>query len=329
MTHAARHSINDGLRTSSHAHGTGYEILRVWVLQLVAFCAVLAGCASNPQTLAIPRASEELLRPSRGTKNYPEVVGAIMSYMVRELKLPNVDGVVIVYPSQVAYEEGVVAESERDIERIKSQLGQAGNQIKIEEVVLAARRMAVSSVAVGMYRKILVNDSRAGNQSWSGWVRVLAHELTHSAEREIVGGRFTLADQWVREGFADWVGYKVVEAFGGENLASGREQVLKLIANAKAYQTFPSLSQLGRNLEWTTWLRNRGHAATYGQAFIAVDFLIEQRGVAAVTEYFRMSGTINDRERNFGAAFGESLPDFEKKFEIQLQTLLQNTKTVI
>ena len=168
--------------------------------------------------------------------------------------------------------------------------------------------MAVSSIAIGMYRKILVNDWRAGNHSWSDWVRVLAHELTHTAERELVGGRITLANQWIREGFADWVGYKVVEAFGGEKFASGREYALKLIANAKAYQTFPSLSQLGRSAEWTTWVRNRGHAATYGQAFIAVDFLIGQKGLPAVTEYFRTSATVNKGELKFAAVFGEPGP---------------------
>jgi len=253
----------------------------------------------------------------------------IVSYLERELKLPIADGVMIVYPSQVSYEAGVVAESEKDVERIRSQLGEAGNRIRTEDVTLNARRMAVSSVAVGMYRKILVNDWRAGNQSWSDWVRVLAHELTHTAERELVGGRFTFADQWVREGFADWVGYRVVESLGGESLVNGRERTLKLIGNAREYQSFPSLSQLGRNLDWTTWLRNRGHAATYGQAFIAVDYLIQDRGTPAIVEYFRTSGIVNDRERNFRAAFDQPLAVFEKKFEAHLHNLLRDTKGII
>ena len=248
--------------------------------------------------------------------------------MERELKLPIADSVVIVYPSQASYEAGVVAESENDIERLRTQLGPAGDQIRIEDVTLAARRMAVSSIAIGMYRKILVNDWRAGNHSWSDWVRVLAHELTHTAERELVGGRITLASQWVREGFSDWVGYKVVEAFGGEKFASGREYALKLIADAKAYQTFPSLSQLGRSAEWTTWVRNRGHAATYGQAFIAVDFLIEQKGLPAVTEYFRTSGTVANRERNFAAAFGEPFPLFEKNSKLTCRCFSRTQKAL-
>src|ERR1044071_1034671 len=110
--------------------------------QFVAFCIMLAGCASNPQTLAIPAATGDFLLPRPGSRNYSEVVGAIMSFMVRDLKLPNVEGVVIVYPSQTSYETGVVAESERDIERLRVQLGPAGNQIRTEDVTLAARRMA-------------------------------------------------------------------------------------------------------------------------------------------------------------------------------------------
>jgi len=303
-----------------------------WLLYRVGFpylCGLfLAACASAPRIVAIPPVPEAVRAPAYGSKDYPEVLAAIMSFMVRDLNLPAVEGSVIVYPSQASYETGVVAESEKDLERLRKQLGSLANQLRAEESNLAARRLAVSSVAVGMYKKVLVNEWRAGNYSWSEWLRILAHELTHTAERELVDGRFTVSDQWLREGFADWVGYKVVETFGAEKFAKSRDHALDLIATARAYQNFPSLSQLARNAEWTTWLRNRGHAATYGQALIAVDFLIEQKGLPAIVEYFKLFGKLNNRERNFMAAFGEPLSAFEEKFNKHFQTLLKKTRDV-
>ena len=73
------------------------------------------------------RLSRQLQRllesPAYGIKDYPAALAAIMSVMVRDLKLPAVDGSVTLYFSQVSYEAGVVAESERDLERLRKQLG--------------------------------------------------------------------------------------------------------------------------------------------------------------------------------------------------------------
>jgi hypothetical protein len=65
-----------------------------------------------------------------------------------------------------------------------------------------------------------------------------------------------------------------------------------------------------------------GPGATYNQAFLAVDFLIEQKGLPAVVEYFRLFGKLDNRERNFTRAFHEPLAEFDDKFSRHLQILL-------
>jgi hypothetical protein len=127
----------------------------------------------------------------------------------------------------------------------------------------------------------------------------------------------------LREGFAEWVGYKVSDTFAAQTFSKSRDRVLDSIATAKSYQTFPSLTQLARNSEWLTWSKTLGRAASYGQALIAVDLLIEQKGLGAVVEYFRLFGKLNNRERNFTMAFGEPISGFEPKFTKHLQMLLE------
>jgi hypothetical protein len=301
--------------------------MRKWLLSLLCFSLgwgiFLSGCASTPLVLTIPPSAEVVGPPAYGSKDYPGALAAIMSVMARDLKLPPVESSVTLYFSQTSYESGVVAESEKDLERLRQQLGPRANQLREEELVFSARRFAVSSVAVGMYKKVLVNEWRLAKYSWPEWLKVLAHELTHTVERNLVEGRLTLSDQWLREGFAEWVGYKVADTFGAETFAKSRDRVLDSIATAKSYQTFPSLTQLARNSEWLTWSKTLGRAATYGQALIAVDLLIEQKGVPAVVEYFRLFGKLNSRERNFTAAFGEPISGFEDKFAKHLQRLLE------
>jgi hypothetical protein len=45
--------------------------------------------------------------------------------------------------------------------------------------------------------------------------------------------------------------------------------------------------------------------------------LIEQKGVEAVVEYFRLFEKLNNRERNFTAAFGEPVAAFDKQFSAE------------
>jgi hypothetical protein len=303
-----------------------------WLRTLVRIgCAwgiFLTGCIAAPQTLGIPVVTNAVRPPPYGTKDYPAALAAITSVMVRDLQLPAVEGFVTVYSSQASYESGVVAESEQDLARLRQQLGPRANRLNEEEFIFGARRFAVGSVAVGMYKKVLINDWRINKYPWSEWIRVLAHELTHTVAKDLVDGKLTTADQWLHEGFAEWVGYKVVDAFGAENFTLSRKRVLDDIASASYYQTFPSLSQLARNSEWLTWSRTLGRAATYGQALIAVDFLIEDKGVPAVVEYFRVFGKLNNRERNFATAFGEPMASFDERFGKHLQTLIGKSNRI-
>jgi hypothetical protein len=233
--------------------------------------------------------------------------------MVSDLNLPVVEASVTFYPSQVSYEGGVVAESERDLELLRKRLGARAQQLKEEDVVFAARRSAASSVAVGMHKRVLVNEWQFVKQPW--W------ELTHTVERALVEGQLTTWDRWLSEGFADWVGYHVLDRLGAQSLAKSREGIVEAAKNARHFQTFPTITQLVTAVEWITWLRTLGHAATYGQAFLAVDLLVEQKGLPAVVEYFRLFGKLNNRERNFATAFGEPVAKFEDKFNEHLMTL--------
>ncbi len=283
---------------------------------------ILVGCTTAPQVFTISSTSDAVASPPYGSKDYAQTLAAIASVMSRDFKLPVVDVSVTVYQSQVSYETGVVAEAVRDRERLQQRLGSGVKLPSEAEFVDSARILAVSSAAVGNYRKVLVKDSLMSKLTWPEWVKLLAHELTHSAERELIDGRSSSADQWLREGFAEWVGYKVADKFGAEDFAKSRQRNLDNIATARSYQTFPGLNQLARNSDWVTWLRTLGLGGTYGQALIAVDVLIEQKGIEAMVNYFRLFAKVNNREKNFSTAFGETLLSFDERFNRHLGVLI-------
>ena len=304
--------------------------LRKWFFCLVcsrlAWGLFLSGCVSTPRAVQIPAILEPVRPPISRTSDYPETLAAIVSVMVRELKLPTPDGTVTFYPNSMVLESALVAEYEKDFEQFEKHLGpkekESFRATKAENIALAARQRATTAVAVGMHKRVLVNELVFVRYPWSERIRVLAHELTHTVEKAVVDGRLISADLWLVEGLAEWVAYKVLDALDIETFAKGRERNVDVVAKARQYQTFPSLTQLVTGTEWLTWARTLGREATYGQALLAVDFLIEQKSLSAVVEYFRLFGKVNNRERNFVTAFGEPVAKFEGEFSQHLQFLL-------
>lgn len=291
-----------------------------------AWGVLFPACVSVPRVIAIPAVSDPVRASADRTGDYPEALAAIVSVMTRELKLPAVDGTVTFYSNRFALESALVAEYDKEFEQIEKQLAPKAKELfratKEENIALAARERATTAVAVGMHKRILVNELVFVRYPWSERIRVLAHELTHTVEKAVVDGRLITADLWLVEGFADWVAHKVLDVLDIETFGKSREQSVDVVAKARYTQTFPALTQLATGKEWQTWVRTLGREATYGQAFLAADFLIDQKGIPAVVEYFRLFGRLNNRERNFMTAFGEPVSAFEERFGQHLQILL-------
>ena len=295
--------------------------LRKWFFCLVCY-SFGSGCVSAPRVVPIPTVFEPVSSTISRTADYPETLAAIVSVMARDLNLPMADGTVTFYPNSMVLEAALVVEFEKDSEEVEKQFGPTAREHFREIIALTARQRATTAVAVGMHKRVLVNELVLVRYAWSERIRVLAHELTHTVQRALVDGRLISADLWLVEGSAEWVAYKVLDVLDIEAFVKGREHVVDVATKARQYQTFPRLTQLVTGTEWQTWSRSLGREATYNQAFLAVDFLIEQKGLPAIVEYFRLFGKLNNRERNFTTAFGEPLSTFEEKFSRQLQVLL-------
>ena len=242
--------------------------------------------------------------------------------MLRNLQLPPVEVSLTLYQSQNSYVEAVVADAERELQQLRKVLGPLAKNLRDDEFITRARESAGSTDAVGKHKRVLLNESRLDKYAWPEWMKVLAHELAHTVEYALVDGQPALWDRWLTEGFAEWVGYKVLDLMGTESFTKSQEQRLALMRTAKSLQAFPSLRQLATAGEFHTSARTLGLEAIYGQSLIAVDYLIEQKGLAAVLEYFRLFKNSNNREQNFTAAFGETPAAFDAKFSRRMAVLL-------
>lgn len=172
--------------------------------------------------------------------------------------------------------------------------------------------------AVGGYRRIVINESALSRQAWAARVAMLAHEVGHAIQYEWAGGQRGASDQWLREGFAEWLAMQVLDRLDGPRISEARRRYTRILhRGTPSPSDAPALHEMVTFRQWVT-LGQRANSTQYAQAFLSVDFLIDRHGIPSVVRYFRSFAGSNDRLGNFRAAFDEDLATFSKVASQQL-----------
>ncbi len=173
-----------------------------------------------------------------------------------------------------------------------------------------ARDTSRTMQAVGGYRRIVLNEGALVRQPWPSRVATLAHEVGHSIQYEWGGGERGTSDQWLREGFAEWMSMQVLDRLRGLSMSVARRRYVAVLRRlTPSPSRAPLLEDMVTFRQWVA-LGKRPDSAQYARAFLSVDFLIERHGLAAVVDYFQRFARSQDRAANFRAAFGEDLASF-------------------
>lgn len=270
--------------------------MRVAALIGVILTAPLACTLSDePRLVTTPPAGARAPTHIDAIDDYRSAVAAITTVFERDLGLPRVPVTFRFYPTEAAFEAALI---------------QVGHEPDF------ARATARTMTAVGGHRAILLNDSVVARMDWPQRTLLLAHELTHSLQYELGGGRRGTSDQWLREGFADWVSIRVLDRMDGRSMAMFRRQRQLQLHRAGRAQA-PALGDMVTFRQWVDIGPDRGPAA-YAVGFLAVERLIEAHGLEAVLDYFSLFATSLDRQANFQAAFGQDLHAFEAALDQHL-----------
>lgn len=258
---------------------------------------LVAGCATTAQQIPIVYAPETP-RPSAGAHDYGTAVQAIASVMVEDLQLPRLESVFYLYPSGADYATG-----------LKSELRDRPDP--------GGREQALAIASCGR-RKVLANAERLARVSWPDRVRTIAHEMIHLAEFALADWRCAAPHYWLMEGFAQWGAYRVTDRLGLDTFAAGAALSSRDAGSFYSASTLPPLDGLTTEAEWEAAERSVGREAVYGESFLAVDFLIERKGLPAVLDYFARFRDSAARGDHFSAAFGEDVDAFQAEFDAHL-----------
>jgi hypothetical protein len=241
-----------------------------------------------PRVIDLPDRPAQAVSHVSAIRDYDVAVASITAVLERDFNIPRYPVSFQFFPDRQAFEEGLRSLGYPDA---------------------LARDTAKTMDAVGGHRRVMLNEAAISRQLWPARVASLAHELAHSLQYEVGGGRRGASDQWLREGFAEWVALQVLHRLHGIKYPEARRRYQAVVRRAGRTRA-PALRDMVTFPQWVELNGSRGIPA-YPLAFLAVDFLIERHGLEAAFNYFRLFAASQDRVGNFRTAFDEDLDAFE------------------
>ena len=247
------------------------------------------GCALYEPPRLLPITHPSVFRPAspQQVPTLEEAIAAIMTVCTQDLGFPPVEPFYLhVYNDANSYSYYTDG-----LPRLR------GDKIRL-------------TLAAPYENRLHVNVEAAGGQPWGMLLRLLAHEYGHNLEFTLGNGKMT--GHWMREGFADWIAARVMDALGWESYASSLSRAERELA--RYGPSLPRLADLDRTGYWLSVLeRPKGRVGTHNLSFLAVHKLIEKSGVAKMMGYFQA--------KNFLQSFGMTPEDFQRELEQSVNAL--------
>jgi hypothetical protein len=270
----------------------------------LALVLLATGCAvTTPPSVVRVNVDRPVPPPIPSDASDAKVLATVSWVLTQRLGLPLTLPIrVHFYSSPESFEHGLVNEAGADTWLAKDQ--------------------ARFATGVGTAEGIFIRSDRLVSAPLGVRVGLFAHELTHISQYGLAAGRRAGSEQWLREGFADWVRYQTLDLLGFRPYAESRRRVLDEVRRGPSVEQLPALGMLVTNRQWIRARNDLGGPATYGQAFLATDWLVDRYGSARVVEYFRRFGHVDDRSRNFLSVFGTPAGQFAQEFRSRLPSLL-------
>jgi hypothetical protein len=180
-------------------------------------------------------------------------------------------------------------------------------------------RIVPSAVGVATRVGVFLRGDYLDRGSLRRRVTVVAHELAHLSQQDMARNREDRLPTWMVEGHADWVALQVLDRLGLQTYGESRAGVVRSVAGAVTpVEHFPDLDTLA---DHDAWMRStRSVPATYGQALLAVGYLIGRASHAAVVKFMSSAVEASDPHDRWLDAFSFSYREFADDFRAYLRT---------
>jgi hypothetical protein len=185
------------------------------------------------------------------------------------------------------------------------------DQDAFRRVTSALTGLPVGAIAAFEGGRSYASDARRGIYlqtetltSAAQMARVVAHELTHLAERDLLGrGGLPL---WFSEGLAEYVSQQAMAAVDAAAAARRRWRRAALVASAWHQGQWRPLAALTTEPQWREAVSGGAHWLAYAQALLATEWLVARAGEPALARVLAEMGRGATFEAALQAATGLS-----------------------
>lgn len=262
------------------------------------FASLLVPASAAPREIALGTLPSSEPADLRSPVDFAVAANAIVHVLTRQLQLPMPAYTMEIHTEPAEFEAALV------------------QHLKLKPDV-ARSAAGFAKAAVGN-RRVLVNVPAMATIPWAEQVVTLSHEVAHASQLDLAGRTALNRHQWLVEGFAEWIGFRVAQELGVVDLAAARVEMAQKVRAVRQGAGTAPLNQMDAMDQWVRVRQAKGFDATYSVAFLAVDLLVQRRGYPALLEYFRRFRQSNDADAHFAAAFGEELPRFQAALDAWL-----------
>jgi hypothetical protein len=257
-------------------------------LTLALVSALAQGCTATTGAVEVVQVGVNAATESPRRARYAQDVTAIAAAFESALALPPVEVPLVLFPNRRAFATGLI---------------ERGYTPELAEI-------ASGFDAIGGASAVLVNAQIVDRYERRRRIRLLAHELVHSMQYRWGGGTRGASEQWLREGFAEWVACRVAAHLRAGDFDELRDEALAPLSAVQPGTAPAPLEGLSTFPQWATAQRRSG-GRLYAQAFLGAELLIDTYGTAALAEYFTRFATGTERRQAFSDSFGMDLAAFE------------------
>jgi hypothetical protein len=147
---------------------------------------------------------------------------------------------------------------------------------------------------------------------------IVSHELAHISQRALApAGQRLSAPSWILEGHAEMVRIQVLDLAGYRTYAQSRDVI---VGSFDVYRWSSDLRALEKHTDW--WVDSLPRSeAMYGQAFLAVEWLVELYGTGKLMEFLKRPSLNADPREHWGKVFPIPYDYFIDEFNSRLKSL--------
>jgi hypothetical protein len=191
---------------------------------ICATASVAVCCHASPREIPLQISPNAQVIDGKDIADYSHAVDAILQVLVHKFELPLPRGKVEIHQTRESFQQALL------------------KYLQITPA-LAKTTAQFAKGAVGS-NTLIVNEQAETGDTWQQRVEGMAHEITHLLQLTLANQPGIDGNQWLIEGFAEWLAIRVTDALAIEELSRARMRIRDKVRDVRSKGELPRLLRI-------------------------------------------------------------------------------------